>query len=557
MRGRKKSSYTCSSYHWVDQPNRTSVICDLGCMASWQSIDGNVSLITRQGCWNGRYKMRCRRSRCRYGHYGTHRTRTNVDLNMCCCHGDHCNDHLRSYIRPTTTSLPLPTTTVATDNASLADHAIMNPPGASSEIPAVPLMIGMLSLAFVLVICVFRRRADSLKDRLVKVKHATRRKTLKRPSTATGQPQNDESEDKLFCQLHSSQQCQVEVDEKAVLHRGKFGRTIYLAKATVNRKKTLVCYKADDGNAEDAEARRERLRRETRILAYLTRFDPSADRIVRLVASLARDPVALTTGYAMELCEKGSLRVYLDENTVDVGTCLSLVGDLSSALAFIHTPLARGKVSIAHRDVSSGNCLIRGNMRLVLSDFEFALPLNAEQQTDGVDEDQMPHTADLTQLTAAGTPFYVAPEIIQLTANLDDIGAALRQADVYSMSLVMWEIAERCHQFYDEGATPPPHFLPYQREVATTQQLINHVCEARRRPAFSHSSPDGSSTQGVEKEEEEKKNELIRRELCRTMEECWDGDEECRLSSSTVRDRIVSLQLHHCHPTRSGSQLFA
>ena len=47
-----------------------------------------------------------------------------------------------------------------------------------------------------------------------------------------------------------------------------------------------------------------------------------------------------------------------------------------------------------------------------------------------------------------GTPYYIAPEILDLTIDLSNTSSALKQADVYSLGLVMWEIVNHCSSFY-------------------------------------------------------------------------------------------------------------
>lgn len=43
-----------------------------------------------------------------------------------------------------------------------------------------------------------------------------------------------------------------------------------------------------------------------------------------------------------------------------------------------------------------------------------------------------------------GTARYMAPEVLESRVNLEDL-EAFKQMDVYSMALVLWEMASRCH----------------------------------------------------------------------------------------------------------------
>lgn len=44
----------------------------------------------------------------------------------------------------------------------------------------------------------------------------------------------------------------------------------------------------------------------------------------------------------------------------------------------------------------------------------------------------------------AGTQRYLAPEILDESLDLRAWGRALRQADVYALALLLWEILSRC-----------------------------------------------------------------------------------------------------------------
>ncbi len=42
----------------------------------------------------------------------------------------------------------------------------------------------------------------------------------------------------------------------------------------------------------------------------------------------------------------------------------------------------------------------------------------------------------------------MAPEVLEGAVNLRDCEASLKQIDVYSLGLVLWEIASRCSDLY-------------------------------------------------------------------------------------------------------------
>lgn len=58
----------------------------------------------------------------------------------------------------------------------------------------------------------------------------------------------------------------------------------------------------------------------------------------------------------------------------------------------------------------------------------------------------------LTFPPQVGTARYMAPEVLESRINLENI-ESFKQADVYSMALVLWEITSRCNAI--GGKTSP------------------------------------------------------------------------------------------------------
>lgn len=56
-----------------------------------------------------------------------------------------------------------------------------------------------------------------------------------------------------------------------------------------------------------------------------------------------------------------------------------------------------------------------------------------------------------------GTARYMAPEVLESRVNLEDL-EAFKQMDVYSMALVLWEMASRCTTI---GGTSSSMFLHF------------------------------------------------------------------------------------------------
>ncbi|NXA44253.1 AMHR2 protein, partial [Eudromia elegans] len=82
-----------------------------------------------------------------------------------------------------------------------------------------------------------------------------------------------------------------------------------------------------------------------------------------------------------------------------------------------------------HRDLSSQNVLVREDGTCAIGDFGLALALPPPRSS---------------ARHAAGTQRYLAPEILDESLDLRAWGRALRQADVYALALLLWEILSRC-----------------------------------------------------------------------------------------------------------------
>ncbi|NXK01424.1 AMHR2 protein, partial [Corythaixoides concolor] len=85
-----------------------------------------------------------------------------------------------------------------------------------------------------------------------------------------------------------------------------------------------------------------------------------------------------------------------------------------------------------HRDLSSQNVLVREDGTCAIGDFGLALALPPRTQ------------AGTVRWAQAGTQRYLAPEILDESLDLRAWGRALRQADVYALALLLWEILSRC-----------------------------------------------------------------------------------------------------------------
>jgi serine/threonine protein kinase len=137
------------------------------------------------------------------------------------------------------------------------------------------------------------------------------------------------------------------------------------------------------------------------------------------------DPPSLV----MEFLHRGSLYAALHDDTLPLSRELSLrfASDVARALAFVH---AR---RLVHRDVKSLNVLLDALMAAKLSDFGAA------------------RAADVLTSVGGGTILWMAPEA------LADARGTCAAADVYSLGVVMWEIATRETPYATNADAPSGH----------------------------------------------------------------------------------------------------
>jgi tetratricopeptide (TPR) repeat protein len=153
------------------------------------------------------------------------------------------------------------------------------------------------------------------------------------------------------------------------------------------------------------------------------------EREIRTVAGLQQANIVpvLTAGdtdglpfYTMPFVEGESLRARLARGPLGVAEVVSVLKDVSKALAYAHQ---RG---VVHRDIKPDNVLISGGTAVV-TDFGIAKAISAARTDSG--------GATLTQVgTSIGTPAYMAPEQAAGDAGID------ARADIYALGAMAYEL---------------------------------------------------------------------------------------------------------------------
>ncbi|XP_077185112.1 anti-Muellerian hormone type-2 receptor isoform X3 [Paroedura picta] len=251
----------------------------------------------------------------------------------------------------------------------------------------------------------------------------------------------------------------------------------------------------------------------------------SHDNVVRLVAAGCGGPDQEQGGLlVLTLYPLGSLRHFLIRHVCSWDVAIRLGSSLAKGLAFLHGQQWKEglhKPGVAHRDLSSQNVLVQEDMTCVISDFGLAMTLPTSHERWRVGRAE-------SVVRKAGAPRYTAPEILDESLNLQDLGSALRQADVYSMALVLWETLMRCSILFPESSTPEFQ-LAYEAELGsnpTYSELRRLAVEDRGRPAI----PLAWRRMG--------QASVYLQEL---LEDCWDPEPEARLQPECAQRRLQRL----------------
>lgn len=128
----------------------------------------------------------------------------------------------------------------------------------------------------------------------------------------------------------------------------------------------------------------------------------------------------------MDFCAGGSLRTLLKPGVFEERHISIIVREVLLALLAVH------KLGVIHRDLKAANILVTKEGLVQLCDFGVAAQLTANA---------------LKRTTIAGTPFWMAPEVIREGAQYN------AKADIWSLGITIYELATGNPPYCDKGAT--------------------------------------------------------------------------------------------------------
>ncbi|GAV51715.1 hypothetical protein ZYGR_0AF01860 [Zygosaccharomyces rouxii] len=187
-----------------------------------------------------------------------------------------------------------------------------------------------------------------------------------------------------------------------VIGTGKFG-VVYKGHHT--RTKQVYAIKVLNLDSDEDEV--EDVQREVQFLASMKQ----TPNITHYYGSYLKDT---TLWIIIEYCAGGSLRTLLRPGKIDEKYIGIIMREVLIALKYIH------KDNVIHRDIKAANVLITNEGHVKLCDFGVAAQLNQ---------------SSLKRQTMAGTPYWMAPEVIMEGVSYDT------KVDIWSLGITTYEIA--------------------------------------------------------------------------------------------------------------------
>jgi len=258
-------------------------------------------------------------------------------------------------------------------------------------------------------------------------------------------------------------------------------------------------------------------------IKQLTKIDDETMRAFRaevLLMSQLRHPNIITlmgalwtekmVGIVLEFASGGALDDALKSTKISADWTwkdpkLRIITDIARGMNYLHNTtyfdekLNQQVTSVIHRDLKPGNVLLTNSFTAKVADFGASRAM----------------TATSSEMTMAGTPIYMAPEVV--------LGESYNSsADVYSFGVLMFALTcemGNAHKAFQKAVEKER--LPDQEEseIASEQQLISEIVKLEIRPEL-------------------RKAEMAR-ELAKLIRKCWMERAQRRLTVSERSERTL------------------
>ncbi|XP_017867919.1 PREDICTED: bone morphogenetic protein receptor type-1B [Drosophila arizonae] len=402
----------------------------------------------------------------------------------CCDEKDLCNRNLQPDFMPKLTTPP-PELPVSQQSI----HVVL----------AIIVIVGVFIVFFVVLCVVFKRRSKLRKQpRLINSMCNSQISQLVEQSSGSG------SGLPLLVQRTIAKQIQM----VRLVGKGRYGE-VWLAKWRDERVAVKTFFTTEEASwFRETEIYQTVLMRHENILGFI-----AAD----IKGNGSWTQMLLITDYH----EMGSLHDYLSTSVINPQKLQLLAYSLASGLAHLHDEIfgTPGKPAIAHRDIKSKNILVKRNGQCAIADFGLAVKYISE-----LDE------IHIAQNTRVGTRRYMAPEVLDQTLNPQQF-EEFKRADMYSVGLVLWEIARRCYTPISGTKTTSceDYALPYHDVVPsdpTFDDMHAVVCVKGYRPPIPMRWQEDDVLASVAK----------------IMQECWHPNPTVRLTALRVKKTLGRLE---------------
>ncbi|CAL8297927.1 unnamed protein product [Merluccius merluccius] len=239
------------------------------------------------------------------------------------------------------------------------------------------------------------------------------------------------------------------------------------------------------------------------------------DNILGFIAADIKGTGALTQLFLItDYHENGSLYDFLRLSTLEPSGLLRLAYSVACGLCHLHTQIygTQGKPAIAHRDLKSKNILMKKNGTCCIADLGLAVKFNSDT-----------NETDVPLSLRVGSRRYMAPEVLNHSLNKTHFHDYI-MADMYSYSLVLWEMSRRCVT----GGMVEDYQLPYYDLVPpdpSYEDMLEVVCVKGQRPSLCNR---WSSDECL-------------RSMVKLMSECWAASPASRLTVLRVKKTLAKM----------------